>query len=560
MIKKLLFTNLFMVVFMGIVFAQSADTVYVPANNDDGTSYINSLIDLVVADTNSAGQQLHSVYKLERGKFYVIEKAVSLRNPVELVADPPVANDPEKTPAKILSNINQDGGTSTGSLIITWADITIKNIWLAGGDLGGQNHGWGQCGALLVQEPGVKVVLDGVWADYNSWSAIGATANNTKWYVNNFHARNEQNDGDQWTTFMFFFPSPAVTEIDTFVVTNSSYFQSNGPFFMPSISAIVKYFKVDHCTIVNTYKHPFHYVHWLDAEFTNNIFYNAGGLSMTAQENESQDLDGLPFGLVNVDTLLENESETDSIVAGPFTIPENQRKIVVKNNLWYFSPEIQNYWAAHDTVITQPFMNDRTKAMFDNDATWPSLVEENTWNQDPMFTDFAGLTEASTIFAQACTDIRAGSTHGWPWDGDMAADPDFWRLLIQFPLAENFTSHSGLKATDGVNPLGDLSCYPPNMVGVEEEEAVPAEYALEQNYPNPFNPSTTIKFATPASGRFTLKIFNILGQEIATLINGNLSAGSHEVTFNASKLSSGLYIYRLNGENVNMSRKMMLLK
>jgi hypothetical protein len=536
---------------MGTLFAQSADTVYVPANNTDGTPYVNSLIDKVVADTNSAGQQLHSVYKLERGAFYLIEKALSLRNPVKLVADPPVPNDPTKVPPKILSNINADGGTSTGSLIITWKDITLKNIWLAGGDLGGQNHGWGQDGALYIQDSLVTVTLDGIWCDYNSWSAFGASQPHTRWHINNMHARNEQNDGDQWTTFLFFFPG--VTEIDTFIVTNSSYFQSNGPFF--HYNAVVKYFKVDHCTFVNTYKHPFHQTQWLTAQITNNIFYNAGGLSMTAKENESQDPHGLPFGMVDVDTIFANSLG----VPTEYSIPENERIITVKKNLWYYSPEITAYWAAHDTVIAQPFMNGRTTAMFANDAVWPGLVAEDNVNQDPLFNDFPRITEANAKFAQACTDVRAGSTHGWAWDGDELTDPTYFRLMIQYPTTENFKSYTGILGTDG-KPLGDLSFYGPLSDVEKIDGQIPSAFELNQNYPNPFNPTTTISFTIPQSGHFTLKVFNVLGQEVATLLNGQMEAGAFKATFDASKLSSGMYIYRLNGENITLSKKMMLVK
>jgi len=92
MTKRLLFTNLLLLLFASVMFAQSADTVYVPATNEDGSTYFDSIIDLVVADTNASGEQLHSVYKLERGQYYILNKAITLRNPVEIVADPPAAN------------------------------------------------------------------------------------------------------------------------------------------------------------------------------------------------------------------------------------------------------------------------------------------------------------------------------------------------------------------------------------------------------------------------------------------------------------------------------------
>lgn len=97
--------------------------------------------------------------------------------------------------------------------------------------------------------------------------------------------------------------------------------------------------------------------------------------------------------------------------------------------------------------------------------------------------------------------------------------------------------------------------------GIQEPQVViPTEFVLYQNYPNPFNPSTTIEFAVPVSGNYALKVYDVLGQEIASLIDKDLNAGTHKVSFDASKLTSGIYIYRLTGENISLSKKMMYAK
>ncbi len=89
---------------------------------------------------------------------------------------------------------------------------------------------------------------------------------------------------------------------------------------------------------------------------------------------------------------------------------------------------------------------------------------------------------------------------------------------------------------------------------------IPETYSMDQNYPNPFNPSTIINFSIPTSGLVNIKVFDILGQEVAELINEVKSAGSYQVDFNASNLSSGMYIYRISSGNFSATRKMMLLK
>ncbi|MDP2363544.1 MAG: DUF5666 domain-containing protein [Ignavibacteria bacterium] len=96
--------------------------------------------------------------------------------------------------------------------------------------------------------------------------------------------------------------------------------------------------------------------------------------------------------------------------------------------------------------------------------------------------------------------------------------------------------------------------------GVEESPVVVDEFVLQQNYPNPFNPSTIISFTILTNQLVTLKVFNALGEEVKTLVNGNLAKGTHNVSFDAQGLSSGFYLYRLESGNQVQVKKMMLLK
>ncbi len=88
----------------------------------------------------------------------------------------------------------------------------------------------------------------------------------------------------------------------------------------------------------------------------------------------------------------------------------------------------------------------------------------------------------------------------------------------------------------------------------------PRTFSLAQNYPNPFNPTTTITYSVPQAGKVKLAIYNLLGQEVAVLVNGVVSEGSHQVEFNAKSLPSGAYFYKLQGENSVSVKKMLLLK
>jgi hypothetical protein len=89
---------------------------------------------------------------------------------------------------------------------------------------------------------------------------------------------------------------------------------------------------------------------------------------------------------------------------------------------------------------------------------------------------------------------------------------------------------------------------------------IPSTYSLSQNYPNPFNPSTTIKFDLKEAGLVSLKIYDILGREISTLVNEVKPAGSYNLNFNASDLTSGIYFYKIQAGNFIQIRKMVLIK
>jgi hypothetical protein len=95
---------------------------------------------------------------------------------------------------------------------------------------------------------------------------------------------------------------------------------------------------------------------------------------------------------------------------------------------------------------------------------------------------------------------------------------------------------------------------------VEEEQSVPRECDLRQNYPNPFNPSTTISYALPTQGFVSLKVFNVLGQEVAILVNGIESPGSKSVTLDGSGLPSGVYFYRLQAGSYSSTKMLMVVR
>jgi photosystem II stability/assembly factor-like uncharacterized protein len=94
----------------------------------------------------------------------------------------------------------------------------------------------------------------------------------------------------------------------------------------------------------------------------------------------------------------------------------------------------------------------------------------------------------------------------------------------------------------------------------EAPGAVPSEYSLSQNYPNPFNPTTVVSYQLPVASNVKLAVYDVLGREVAVLVNGRMEAGTHEVIFNAAGLASGAYVYRLRAGSSAQTRKLMILK
>jgi hypothetical protein len=117
-----------------------------------------------------------------------------------------------------------------------------------------------------------------------------------------------------------------------------------------------------------------------------------------------------------------------------------------------------------------------------------------------------------------------------------------------------FTLAGGIASTFIARWIGGATNVEPISIDM------PSTYLLQQNYPNPFNPSTTILFSIPTSEFVTLKVYDLLGREIATLVNENLSAGSYSYNFDAKNLTSGVYLYKLQAGKYSETKKMLLSK
>lgn len=138
---------------------------------------------------------------------------------------------------------------------------------------------------------------------------------------------------------------------------------------------------------------------------------------------------------------------------------------------------------------------------------------------------------------------------------------DYMVISDKDNYAASSTQQAAVDYSNNTTATLNFTIAPETTTGTESSaSAVVTDFALSQNYPNPFNPSTTISYQLPADAKVVLKVYNILGKEVATLVNGQQVAGQHSVQFNASALPSGVYIYKIEAGKFAAAKKLVLMK
>ncbi|MBD3377670.1 T9SS type A sorting domain-containing protein [candidate division KSB1 bacterium] len=549
--KELGIMVLAVMILLGTGWSQAPDVMIIPPVVDG--QMLGVLENTIMGDTTATGERVNPnrIYQLQRGAVYFMNGPINTRGyHLQLVAPDDDPANPVAPPV-IAPGLREDG-SSTGQLLQAEGDVTLKNLYIIPMTPTGAQK-WNM---MRINKDSVRVVLDN--CNYEMCSGLGLNIRSqwTKVYITNCHYRNMVNQGGLYNGRSLEFSE---NPVDTLVMINNTYFNGNSFFFQIRLN-LVNFARIEHNTIVNTVKWPFQWSWQTNAIFSNNLFYNAHSYGEAASDLPGQDFDGNVFGIINVDTLTID-------LLDRFGGTEADRRIKVNNNNWFYSSEVENYWASLDTVEAEPFMNVRTQAMFDDDASYPFLEENNTMNMDPGFLEF--VNESSANLVSWMMDRRSGADASlWNWD----PDGDNFGVLL-WPLPENlsYSTDSPLfTGAEGGFPVGDLNWFPDKKaewetyitsVKFEKPETLPSAYELEQNYPNPFNPTTTIRYHLHKSGTVELRVFDILGRQVQTLVNAQQIAGTYTAEFSGHDLANGVYICSLlvNGQQVSNIR-MLLLK
>ena len=316
-----------------------------------------------------------------------------------------------------------------------------------------------------------------------------------------------------------------------------------------SETAYVDYLELDHNTIVhNTGAYGFIYLGDISGsvKITNNLFYNPMTLGVDPADQQRY------AEVMNISELgSDGNPENPLIIEQPNTL--YNPTYTMSHNVIVYDQTIKDYFTTNSVTAAEPLATRlAAKVVGDNPFTTADVTLANI--PDVM------VDVMNWYRALALTEVGAGmiTTSDFALD---RKDASYWMETLD---ASYSTDDPAFVGTDG-EPVGDMN-WNSTVTGVESNlDVVPAQYSLENNYPNPFNPSTTIKFGIPEQSKVTLQVFSILGQSVFELTEQSLSAGSHSYDFDASALSSGIYIYSISavgisGENFASSKKMTLLK
>jgi len=166
-----------------------------------------------------------------------------------------------------------------------------------------------------------------------------------------------------------------------------------------------------------------------------------------------------------------------------------------------------------------------------------------------------GITGGIALWLQLLTDstgmVEAGHNSVVPF---VARDPGFFGH-------SQLTSYFSVYSNDPIDSIKRVAVSRHVLTGVDRLDiGISTQYELRQNFPNPFNPNTTIRFSLPRATSVSLKVYDVLGRDVATLVSGHLEAGVHQLSWNADAAASGVYFYRLHGPTGVLTKRMLLLK
>ncbi|MCX6145604.1 MAG: T9SS type A sorting domain-containing protein [Ignavibacteriales bacterium] len=590
---KHLLTTLFLTASLCVTLFAQKTTVAVADYWDTGKE---GTLNDAVTKAISSGTLSNTIFKLKTYGTYVLNGTITTPagQTIEIAADAPGTTQATAPPMICWTASTAPSKTYMFDVAGT---VKMTNVWLLWASLDGTRY----TSTIRVGDSssvsGGRCEFTNVMFDYVQQASSGAIqpfATHFKGFLKGCYFRNCTDNHFRYYSRAVSVPYAAVgLHTDSLSFENCT-FANIGYVYMQEASNYGDNVFFNHCTFYNVVMYTLESGWWWKMYVTNSLFINT---FMYGYIPSAGGIDGGTIRIAPVDS--------GSMGGGfGFTVPfkEQDRCILFANNnycieQWLFdwmgygpngNPySIDKHRNRLDTDIPlpQPMFNGQTNTFFDSTyqgkKAWPYINRANLDSISPGF-----------IYPPVNKDsLKTFLYNKWNNNADQAWEWHPFQSYSQiWPLAENLAYTNTALQTHAMGgfPLGDLYHWwpakytqwaaqsaaeysrintwlttgkDPLASSVEKVGgAVPQEYALSQNYPNPFNPSTQIEYSVPKTGHVSLKVFNELGQEVATLFDGEQNPGKYVATFDAKGLTSGVYFYRLQSGTASLTQKLILMK
>ena len=549
------------------------------------------------------------IYRLQAGQWYGLNGQIENSGfTLQIIGTTPSVG---QMPAEIQTATNADG-TVLSNMFSVFGDVYMKDVFIVNADA---NNTLGQGVFSVGSATSVRIVFDSLTVDpigSNHFLVFSPTLRPKLYLTNSLLMRHGNLDGAN-DFLLFDLEGPVGNGYDTLYLENNTMLSTGvgiGNWGNAPGSDSDNFVWVNHNTFIFHKFTLLNQLYFPNSYFvTNNLFFDFNVLPY----NVSWDA-YTPDGFADYyQSQIEEDTAASDWVNGQV---HSTRKAFAEYNSWYLDPRITAYtttWASShtknndgvtplDSVFLIQFLYPKTpklnrESQMFNSSGFPYFKFGNFSDQaDPQWTDHKIYSIQDSIVNWALPAMELNnwgfspslvtppaSSGNWWWCADSVynlGNPVVWPRFNG-----SYTNSTMLTASTEGLPLGDLNWFPNKkaiwnahqsalMQHIENEDTtqyiitgirqennqIPNAFSLSQNYPNPFNPSTIIKYSVRISGVVTLKVYNSLGQEIATLVNQEQNAGNYNITFDASKLASGVYMYRIQSGDFSLTKKMTLLK
>lgn len=478
----------------------------VVAQNSFAQTYIDvspgfsTLNDAITNNTNP-----NVIFRLQRGAnaIYLLNGSLNINSAVHIEAASGTGTRPQLIPAI------GSGGVSDIPLRVK-ADLYLKGIYVTAKDEGGAYLSQ----IIRVQADGCKLRFEDCFLENTAQSVIRTDNKNAKIFLLSSTFKNCVSD---WANGRGI--DDRGVNIDTLYVENSSIYNI-GFKFLRDGGGYIKYAYFNHNTFTNIGIGMVDIGECPKLVFKNNLIVNCGFIGQGKKSGIGS--------LVNLKAL------TSTDFTGITQIAE------VHHNNFYTDPNWTKNFS--DTVIVVPNFSATLQTLVTASSTGNTNISDAI--------AFTSITSYASLITKYWADPLLSSS----------TTATELRATTNFDLGYAKTLNSYTFGTSN-QPLGALTWFD-LTVGVNSKEELPSQYELTQNYPNPFNPSTIITYQIPENSNVTLKVYDVLGKEVTTLVNEFQSAGRYSVRMNGviQNLTSGVYFYTIRANNFIQTKKMMLVK